>query len=139
MVKLNPAMQAIADKAKEFEQYLGKTVEIQAIGANLRHIFTGAEFRIGGKVEHEFDGFLRGQLMARRVLAFFEGKQIGQAPAEIKAQAEGAGTDTSGETAPLVISMAPPKAPETPAETPEAPKEETPAPAAKTSILKKQS
>lgn len=139
-MKVNAMMLQVAEKAKQFEQFLGKTVQVQAIGADLRHLFTGAVFRKGGLVEHEFDGFLRGQLMAQRIVAFIEGKKIGSEPAEIKGQAEGSGVNQTG-TPPLVENLNKPEVPvepETPTEpeTPAATVEDS-APAVKTSILKK--
>jgi hypothetical protein len=137
-------MEAVKARVAALEEHLGKNAEIKNLVGTLRHPFTEARFELNRLTAHEFDGFLLGQLVAGRVIAFIEGKQLGQELPEIKDSPEGSGVDRT-DAAPLVEQLikqpetpAEPDAPETPAE-PDAPTEpEAPAPAAKaSSILKK--
>lgn len=137
-------MEAVKARVDALEAHLGKEVEIKNLVGTLRHPFTSVRFELNKLTTHVFDGFLRGQLVAGRVIAFVEGKQLGKELPEIKGSPEGSGVDRT-DPAPLVetlIKQPEEPAPETPAE-PEAPPPETPAepeaspPAAKPSILKK--
>jgi hypothetical protein len=149
-------MEAIKARVTALEDHLGKDAEIKNLVGSLRHPFTNTWFELNKLTPHVFDGFLRGQVVAGRVIAFIEGKQIGRELPEIKTSPEGSGVDRTGPTA-LVEPLIPqpeapvepqPEAPvepqpEAPVEQPvepvaEQPAEQPAAPAAvKSSILKK--
>jgi hypothetical protein len=154
-IKKSAVMLAIEERAKALEEHIGAAVSVTALVGDLRHVFTGVVFKVGAAIEAEFDGFLRGQLLAGRVVVEKDGVPLAAAPVAIVKQAEGSGVTSDEvksnveqlikESLPAQTPEAPteqtpeaPSEPEAPAQEPEAAVEQPAAPAAaKSSILKK--